>query len=80
MRVPCKGNLFYEISEQEEGEFQCQVFGYLLGLTFHRSFSSDLASIFSVIMNLHAYSADIADGFKAVKLAILYLMLTSSKQ
>lgn len=69
---------FFEISEQEEVELQLQALEYLfIFITLHKSLRSELATLFTVIINLLAYSADIVDGFKAVKLAILYLMLKS---
>lgn len=66
-RVPLKWDYLYKISEQEEVEIQLQDLVYLFGSTFHRSFSSDLAPLLGVILNLHAYPADMVDVFKAVE-------------
>ena len=72
---------FFENSEQKEVELQLQALGHLFSL-LHTQVSDrlELATLFTLIINLLAYSADIVDGFKAVKLAILYLMLESSEQ
>lgn len=55
---------FFEISEQEEVELQLQALDYLfIFINLHKSLRSELATLFTVIINLLAYSADIVDGF-----------------